>query len=204
MRATGDPAVSRRHCRKPARPASSPVWGVTALPFRVTRVTVPASRSSAVRRKQHAVAKFDDTMRVFRGSDGRRSATEAMAQLRAASSQHLRERARRARRRAVLLAPLVVGVLLVNHYRMSLFHSDEPVRLVCAFALVGLGAWFARDAGRAIVPTLSKRMDKGTAGTIGFLLRFILLVVAVLIALRIAGLTPRTLAVGGAVTAIVL
>jgi small-conductance mechanosensitive channel len=47
-------------------------------------------------------------------------------------------------------------------------------------------------------------MDAGTAGTIGFLIRLVLLVVAVLMALRIAGLTPRTLAVGGAVTAIVL
>src|SRR5436190_2883022 len=204
MRATGAPDASRRHCRKRPRPASSPALGATPMPSPLTRVTAPASRSSAARRKHHAVAKFDDTMRVFRGSDGRRPAAEAMAQLRAASSQHLRERAARARRRPLLLAPLVVGVVLVNHYRMPLFHSDEPVRLICAFALVGLGAWFARDAGRAIVPTLSKRMDKGTAGTIGFLLRFILLVVAVLIALRIAGLTPRTLAVGGAVTAIVL
>jgi small-conductance mechanosensitive channel len=47
-------------------------------------------------------------------------------------------------------------------------------------------------------------VDAGTAGTIGFLIRLVLLVVAVLMALRIAGLTPQTLAVGGAVTAIVL
>jgi small-conductance mechanosensitive channel len=127
-----------------------------------------------------------------------------MAQLKAASSVHLRERAAAARRRALLLAPLVVGVLLINHYRMSLFHTDEPVRLACAFALVGLGAWFARDAGRALGPAMSKRMDQGTAGTIGFIVRLVLLVAAILISLRIAGLTPRTLAVGGAVTAIVL
>jgi small-conductance mechanosensitive channel len=127
-----------------------------------------------------------------------------MAQLRAASAAHLRERARRARRRTVLLAPLVVGVLLVNHYRMTLFHLDEPVRLACAFALVGLGAWFARDLARAIGPAMTKRVDPGTAGTIGFLVRLVLLAVALLVALRIAGLTPRTLAVGGAVTAIVL
>jgi small-conductance mechanosensitive channel len=127
-----------------------------------------------------------------------------MAQLRAASATHLRERAARARRRVALLLPLVVGVLLVNHYRMSLFHLDEPVRLACSGALVGLGAWFARDFGRALGPAMAKRVDPGTAGTIGFLVRLVLLVAAVLVALRIAGLTPRTLAVGGAVTAIVI
>jgi small-conductance mechanosensitive channel len=127
-----------------------------------------------------------------------------MAQLRAASATHLRERAAAARRRALLLLPLVVGVVLVNHYRMSLFHLDEPVRLACALALVGLGAWFARDFGRALGPAMAKRVDPGTAGTIGFIVRLVLLVTAVMIALRIAGLTPRTLAVGGAVTAIVL
>jgi small-conductance mechanosensitive channel len=127
-----------------------------------------------------------------------------MAQLRAVSAAHLGERARAAQRRAVILLPLVVGVVLVNRYRMQLFHLDVPVRLACSIALVGLGAWFARDFGRALGPAMAKRMDAGTAGTIGFLIRLVLLVVAVLMALRIAGLTPRTLAVGGAVTAIVL
>src|SRR3954452_17542896 len=143
-------------------------------------------------------------MPLFRPSDGRRSPAEAMAQLRAASATHLRERAKSARRRALLLAPLVVGVLLVYRYRISLFHLDEPVRLVCAIALVGLGAWFARDFGRALGPAMLRHVDPGTAGTIGFLVRLVLLVVAAVVALRIAGLTPRTLAVGGAVTDVVL
>jgi small-conductance mechanosensitive channel len=127
-----------------------------------------------------------------------------MAQLRAASATHLRERAAAARRRAAFLLPLVVGVLLLNHYRMQLFHLDEPVRLTCSALLVGLGVWFARDFGRAFGPVLSKHVDRGTAGTIGFIVRLVLLVAAVLIALRMAGLTPQQLAVGGAVTAIVL
>src|SRR4051794_967656 len=143
-------------------------------------------------------------MPVLRRSDGRRSPAEAMAQLRAASATHLRERAAAARRRALLLLPLVAGVLLVNHYRIKLFGLDEPVRLACALALVGLGAWFARDFGRALGPAMGKHMDVGTAGTIGFIVRLVLLCVAFLVALRIAGLTPRTLAVGGAVTAVVI
>src|SRR3954452_6689581 len=149
-------------------------------------------------------------MPVFRRSDGRRSPAEAMAQLRAASATHLRERAAAARRRALLLLPLVIGVLLVNHYRRGLFHLDEPVRLAWALALVGVGGrvgggiWFARVFGRALGPALARRMDQGTAATIGFVVRLILLVTALMIALRIAGLTPHTVAVGGAVTAMVI
>jgi small-conductance mechanosensitive channel len=46
-------------------------------------------------------------------------------------------------------------------------------------------------------------MEPGTAGTVGFLLRLITLVVILVLALRIAGLRPRTLEFGGAVTAVV-
>src|SRR3954447_18581369 len=154
-------------------------------------------------RRQQNEGRFSD-MRVFRRSDGRRLPAGAMAQLRAASATRLREQARAARRRAALLLPLVVGVILITRYPKTLFHLDEPVRLACAFALVGLGAWFARDFGRALYPAMTRRVDPATAGTIGFLVRFGLLVTAVLVSLHMAGLTPRTLAVGGAATAIVL
>src|SRR4051812_993988 len=136
-------------------------------------------------------------MPVFRRQDGRRSPAEAMQQLRAASAVHLRERARRARRTALLLAPLVAGVLLVNHYRVQLFGLDEPVRLLCSVALVGLGALFARDFGRALSEPLTRRVDPGTAGTIGFLVRPILLGGAAVVSLRMAGGSARAPAGGG-------
>src|SRR3954467_6650137 len=117
-------------------------------------------------------------MARLRREDGRRLPAEAMAQLRAVgTAPEFRERARKARRSALLIAPLVVGVLLINRYRIELFNLDEPVRLACSVALLGLGLAFARDAGRAIGPALQRRMDPGTAGTIGFLLRLTLLVV---------------------------
>src|SRR5437763_7492100 len=94
-------------------------------------------------------ARVGQPMALFRRHDGRRSPAEAMAQWRASGGQ-LRERARKARRTAVLLAPFVVGVVLVNKYREQLFGLNEPVRLGCAVALVGLGAWFSRDAARAV------------------------------------------------------
>ena len=41
-------------------------------------------------------------------------------------------------------------------------------------------------------------MDPGTAGTVGFLLRLMTIVFVFIIALRVVGLDPRTLVVGGA------
>jgi small-conductance mechanosensitive channel len=143
-------------------------------------------------------------MAPFRRQDAKRAAVEVFSGWRPSSARHLRERARKARRSVVLLTPLLIGVYLVYRYRMKLFGLDEPIRIACAIALVALGSAFARDLGRAIYPSLMKQVDPGTAGTIGFLLRLGLLVIASVVALRIAGLTPRTLAVGGAVSAIIL
>src|SRR4051795_9261846 len=97
----------------------------------------------------------------------------AVTTMSAAAAQKVRERGRAASKRAALLIPLVVGVLLVYRYRITLFGegADQPVRLICALALVALGWWFARDAGRAVSPALFKRMEPPTAGTVSFLIR---------------------------------
>ena len=91
-------------------------------------------------------------------------------------------------------------------YREDLFGAawDTPVRIATAIALIVLGWPLARDVGRAIGPTLFRRMDPGTAGTVGFLIRLMFMLLAVLVALRVAGLDPRTLAVGGAFTAVII
>ena len=115
---------------------------------------------------------------------------------------HARASARRARAEAILILPLVGGVLLAYKYRLELFGLDMPVRIASVVALVILGWALARDIGRAVGPTLFKRLDPGTAGTLGFLIRLFTVMLAILVALRIAGLKPETLAVGGAVTAV--
>ena len=115
---------------------------------------------------------------------------------------HARNRARRARREAFLILPLLAGVLLAYQYRMQLFGLDMPVRIASVVALVILGWALARDIGQAVGPILFRRLDPGTAGTVGFLVRLFTVMLAVLVALRIAGLKPETLAVGGAVTAV--
>jgi small conductance mechanosensitive channel len=111
--------------------------------------------------------------------------------------------ARRARRQAAIIVPLLAGVLAAYHYRADLFNADFPVRLGTVVALVILGWALARDIGRAAGPALFRRLDPGTAGTVGFLIRLVTIGVALLVALRIAGLQPRELAVGGAVTAVI-
>jgi small conductance mechanosensitive channel len=113
-----------------------------------------------------------------------------------------RRRARRARREAVLILPLVVAILIAYQYRLELFGVDMPVRIASVIALVILGWTLARDFGRAAGPILFRRLDPGTAGTLGFLIRLFTVLMALLLALRIAGLKPQTLAVGGAVTAV--
>jgi small-conductance mechanosensitive channel len=126
---------------------------------------------------------------------------------RTARARHLTwqtaQRARRAKRQLLLIVPLFAGTVAAYVWRERLFGSDEPVRIAAAFVLVGLGWALARDVGRAAVPSLFERVDPATAGTVGFLIRLSFLGVAVLVALRIAGLQPEALAVGGAITAVV-
>src|SRR5215211_39640 len=117
--------------------------------------------------------------------------------------QRATKQAKRARRQAVLLLPLIVAVILSYQYRRQLFGLDVEVRIGAVIALVVLGWAFARDLGRAIGPVLFRRLDVGTAGTVGFLIRLAALGICVLVALRLAGLHTRTLAVGGAITAVI-
>jgi small conductance mechanosensitive channel len=117
-------------------------------------------------------------------------------------AQQAKERARSARREVVVITPLVVAVLFAYAYRVELFALDRPVRIAAVVALVVLGWFFASALGRALGPLLFRRLDPGTAGTVGFLIRLIAIAIAVLVALRVAGLRPGTLATGGAVVSI--
>jgi small-conductance mechanosensitive channel len=117
-----------------------------------------------------------------------------------------RRAVRRARLQLAILGPLLAGVLLLYSYRENIFGPewDTPVRIATAIALIILGWQVARDVGRSFGPVLFRRMDPGTAGTLGFLIRLGFMLLAILVALRVAGLDPRTLAVGGAFTAVII
>lgn len=120
---------------------------------------------------------------------------------------------KRARLEAFILVPLFVGVVVVYNNRGSLLgvdttssptEVDTAVHIATVLALLCLGWAIARDVGRALGPALFRRLDPATAGPIGFLIRLVTVVVAALVALRVAGIEARTLAVGGAFTAVIL
>jgi small-conductance mechanosensitive channel len=111
---------------------------------------------------------------------------------------------KRARIETVLLAPLAAGVLVLYAHRASLFPGlGMQVQIVTVVVLLAIGWALARSVGRVLGPTMLRRLDPATAGTVGFLVRLATMLVTLLIALRIAGVRPRDLAVGGAFTAVI-
>jgi small conductance mechanosensitive channel len=116
-----------------------------------------------------------------------------------------RGQAQRARGEVVVAIILIVSVLVLFSQRKTLFPGlGTEVRIATVVLLVILGWRLARGLGQGVAPALFGRMEPGTAGTVGFLLRLITIVAMVITALRIAGVNPETLAVGGAFTAVVV
>jgi small conductance mechanosensitive channel len=106
----------------------------------------------------------------------------------------------------LLLALLVLAATLFVYYnRKDLlpgYGNWVRVATVAVLIVVGLAAthWLVQG----LSPRLYRRLDPATAGTLGFLVKLTAMVAVVVLALRIAGVTTATLAVGGAFTAIVL
>jgi small conductance mechanosensitive channel len=116
-----------------------------------------------------------------------------------------RAQAHRARGGAFILVALIAGVLVLFSRRRDLFPGfGTEVRIATVVALVVLGWALARSLGQWIAPELYRRLDPGTAGTTGFLVRLVTIVSMFVVALWIAGLNMNTLAVGGAFTAVIL
>jgi len=113
------------------------------------------------------------------------------------------QRARKAKVELLVIVPLIAATVFAYLRREELFGTDTPVRVGAAFVMLALGWALARDVGRFAAPALFRRMDPATAGTVSFLIRLFFIVIAGLLALRVAGLQPATLAVGGAITAVV-
>jgi small-conductance mechanosensitive channel len=122
------------------------------------------------------------------------------------AAQVVRRDARRARIEALFVIPAIAGVLVVFSLRERLFpHVDETwVRVGAFFLLVVLGYRLASLLGRALGPALMRRVEPGTAGTVAFLIRLATGALAIIVALRVAGLDAGVLAVGGAVTGVVI
>jgi len=113
------------------------------------------------------------------------------------------QKAKQAKLELLVIVPLMAITVAAYVKREEVFGADTPVRVGAAVAMVALGWLLARDIGRFAAPALFRRMDPATAGTVGFLIRLVFLAASALFALRAAGLKPETLAVGGAITAVV-
>ena len=113
--------------------------------------------------------------------------------------------AKRARGVVVLLGGLIAAVLIVFSQRQTLFPGlGTPVRIATVALLVILGWGLAQTLGKSLGPALFRRLEPGTAGIVGFLIRLSAIVVMTIVALRIAGLDTGALAAGGAFTAVIL
>lgn len=123
---------------------------------------------------------------------------------------------KRARREAIFLVALLVGVLVAYDHRRSIFSRhliggphqttslSTGLQVVVVLAMIAIGWALARDIGKFAGPSFMRRMDPGTAGTVGFLVRLAVIVVMVLLALSVAGARLQTLAVGGGFTAVIV
>ena len=122
---------------------------------------------------------------------------------------------RRARWEALLLVPLFIGLVVLYEHRRELLGLDKyghgrlawlqtPIDLITVVVLLILGWAIARDIGRAFGPALFRRMEPAVAGTVGFVIRLATVAVALIVALSVAGVEPRTLALGGAFTAVIV
>jgi small conductance mechanosensitive channel len=113
--------------------------------------------------------------------------------------------ARRGQGAAAFALVAIATILIGFSRRKELFPGlGTEVKVATVALLVVLGWILAKALGRGLAPALYRRLEPGTAGTIGFLVRLLTLVGMFIVALRIAGLKPGTLAVGGAFTAVVV
>lgn len=127
----------------------------------------------------------------------------------------------RARRQAVVLLPLFIAILVfwshhwailgnisyVHHHLKHLkHHTAWPTVLLIAtiVALIVVGWQLAGNLGKLAGPTFLRRMDPATAGTVGFVVRIVVVVIILFAVLSIAGTSIKTLAVGGGFTAVVV
>jgi len=127
-------------------------------------------------------------------------ARQLAQRIRAETAKH----ARRARWETVVLVPLIGAIFVAYSHRGELFGLDAEIRTAAVVAMAILGWALARALGRAVGPALLRRLDPGRAGTVSFLIRLLTLGVMLLTALSVAGIDLSTLAVGGAMTAVVL
>jgi small conductance mechanosensitive channel len=90
-----------------------------------------------------------------------------------------------------------------RHVYYWLLHSRAPFALVAIIIVLTLGWLISQDLSR-LAPTIFKRMDPATAGTVEFVIRLLAVAATVLGAISIAGVSAQVVAVGGGFTSIIV
>jgi small conductance mechanosensitive channel len=122
--------------------------------------------------------------------------------------------AERSKRHLLILIPLLIVVIVAYDWvndggRWTPIrhgwtrHLETPITIVTVVAVMAIGFALARAIGKSVGPIFFRRMDPATAGTVAFLIRLVIAIVAIIAALSVAGVTSQTLAVGGAFTAVI-
>jgi small conductance mechanosensitive channel len=131
---------------------------------------------------------------------------------------------RRARLTALVLLPIFIAIVVLNQHVRHVISEQQlqqrrphartgetlleqlevPIQAGSVIALAVIGWVIARETGRAFGPALFRRLEPGTAGTVGFLIRLVTIAIAALVALDVAGVKAQTLALGGALTAVIV
>jgi len=106
----------------------------------------------------------------------------------------------------LLLALIVLAATLVVYYQRQELAPGygQWIRVGTVVVLVIVGTAATHWLAKGLTPRLYRRLDPATAGTAGFVIRLFAMAAVVILALRIAGVTASTLAVGGAFTAVLL
>jgi small conductance mechanosensitive channel len=112
-----------------------------------------------------------------------------------------------------LIATIIGRSLAINHWnevsnssfetKHWLVSSKAPFELLAVIIVLALGWLISKDLSR-MAPSLFRRMDPATAGTVEFIIRLIAVAATVLGAVNIAGVSAQVVAVGGAFTAVVV
>src|SRR5262245_47706289 len=105
-------------------------------------------------------------------------------------------------RGGILIALMVIAATLFAYgHRADIAPGYETlIQIATVVVLVTAGSAAATWLGRWLSPAFYRRLDPAMAGSVGFLVRLVSLGIVILVALRIAGVTMGTLAVGGAFT----
>jgi small-conductance mechanosensitive channel len=122
-----------------------------------------------------------------------------------------RQTTREAMRRLPFELLAVIAVILGRnwalqhgtHHLKDLHVGRTGVAIIAVVLVLIVGWMFSRDLAKA-APAAFRRMDPATAGTVEFLIRLLAVVVTVLGAFAVGGISLQALAVGGGFAAVVM